>query len=137
MVPFQGGKPTGKHDLGVAVHQGCHLTGLRWPESGLLQIGGMADQDGVDLVQEGGGPRLLGRGYGAEDPVECSVWPGHVSVQRDIDGETYFSHVYAPSLVKYWCSPCAEHLSRSHQLSSGGVSLRLSERSLKLKRSIF
>src|SRR5712692_6694509 len=61
MVPFQGSEPTGEHDLGVAVHQGGHLTGLRWPESGLLQIGGMADQDGVDLAQEGGGPRLLRR----------------------------------------------------------------------------
>ena len=98
MVPFQCSEPTGEHDLGVAVHQGRHLTGLRWPESGLLQIGGMADQNGVDLAQEGGSPRLLGRGYSAKDPIECSVWPGHVPVQRDIDGEADFSHVSAPSL---------------------------------------
>src|SRR5256885_2225908 len=59
------------------------------------------------------------RGHGVEDPVEFSVWPGHVPVQRDIDGETYFSHVYAPSLGKILVrGESSEHLS---QISSALV----------------
>src|SRR5260370_3272272 len=100
MVPFQRGKPTGEHDLGWAIHQGRHVTSLRWPESSLLQIGGVANQNGVDFAQECGGPSLLGCVHGAEEPIEFSVWPGHIPIQRDIDIETYFSHVDAPSLGK-------------------------------------
>ena len=59
----------------------------------------MANQDRVYSTEELGDPLPLGRTHGAEDPIEFSVWPGHISIQRDVHAQTDFSHDVLLSFV--------------------------------------